>query len=100
MTTRKTGDHQDDLPLASISTHTLFPGRQTLYTHEVARVLSCTERHVINLIEEFELTGGDRGMKGFSIARGADGKVPRGCWRVAVSDFDSYVATHRTSHTL
>ena len=89
---------QDELPLSSIRPHVLFPGRTTLYIHEVARALSCDERHVIALIEEYEDTGGASGLKGFSIASGlasagvAKGnKTPRACWRVAVSDFDAYL---------
>lgn len=90
---------QDELPLASVNPALVFEGRHTLYVREVARVLRCDEDHVINLIHEFEHTAGERGLKGFSIARGADGKVPRACWRIAASDFRAFIEARATSHT-
>jgi hypothetical protein len=92
----------DELPLSSVRPHALFPGRATLYVREVARALGCTERHVIDLIEEYEQTGGKGGLKGFSIANGLAGaagnKTSRSCWRVAVSDFDAFLKSKATSH--
>lgn len=87
---------QEELPLASVVQ--TFEGRQTLHVHEVARVLRCHPDHVVNLIREFEETGGERGLKGFSIARGADGRTPRACWRIAASDFLAFIEKRATSH--
>ena len=99
--TRRDEAPQDELPLkAGLEPHALFPGRVTLYVFEVAEVLRCTDQHVINLILDYEATGGAMGMKGVSIARNlAPGaKPPRGCWRVTVADFDTYCARLRESH--
>lgn len=104
---RPTDSRQAELPLSSIRPHVLFPGRTTLYIHEVARALSCDERHVVALIEEYEDTGGQSGLKGFSIASGLrsagvarGNKTPRNCWRVAVSDFDAFLQTKAKPQTL
>jgi hypothetical protein len=96
-------DPQGELPLSSVDAHRVFGGRTALWLHEVASVLSCTERHVINLIVEFELTGGASGLKGFSIGRAGHKpttllQTPRNCWRVAVSDYDAFIARRRDSH--
>jgi hypothetical protein len=105
---------QEDLLLSSVRPHEKYQYRSSLRLAEVARDLECTERHVINLLEEFELSGGQSGLKGFSIAREVTPpkdaeseaeirerlrKVPRGCWRVAVSDFDAFIAKRAASHT-
>lgn len=96
---------QDDLPLASLRAHAIFPGRNVLKVAEVATALRCDERHVVALLEEWEDTGGRSGLKGFSIASGlkAHGvtrgnKTPRACWRIALSDFDAFVKTKAASH--
>ncbi len=96
----KPAPQQDELPLSSVRPHDRYPGRTTLYVAEIARDLTCTEAHVINLIEEYELTGGESGLKGFSIARelAPGAKVPRGCWRVALSDFDAFISKRAASH--
>lgn len=98
-------DDGDELPLYSLRPHVLFPGRVTLYLHEVARALTCTVRHVIDLIEEYESTGGASGLKGTDIASGlkteknpAGNETPRRCWRVAVSDYDAFVTKRANSH--
>lgn len=106
--TKPRDPRQEELALStlgSLDSRSLFPGRTTLYIREVAAALRCTEPHVINLIETFELTAGAQGLKGFDISCGRSrdaqtGKVPRSCWRVAVSDFDAFLAKPRTSHTL
>lgn len=90
---------QGELALSSIRAHEIFPGRSTLYVCEIATVLRCTIQHVINLINEYEETGGTGGMKGFSIHSVKEGqKTPRSWWRVAVSDFDAFVQKRATSH--
>lgn len=95
----------DELPLSSVRAHSVFPGRETLYLSEVAKVLSCSFNHVVNLIEEFEDTGGTSGLKGFSIACAArslkhpnGNKTPRNTWRVAVTDYDAFVRRRAESH--
>ena len=93
-----------EAPLSSVESHRLFGARTALYPHEIARVLNCTERHVLNLIMDFELTAGASGLKGFSIGRATRSssllKTPRSCWRVAVSDYDAFIARRRDSHQL
>lgn len=42
---------QDEFPFASLD----FPGRTTLYLHEVAERLGVSSRHVADLIEEGQL---------------------------------------------
>lgn len=97
-------DPETEAPLLSIESHRLFGERTTLHLHEVARVLSCSERHVMHLIMDYELTAGATGLKGFSIGRAGQPspllKSPRKCWRVAVSDYDAFVASRRDSHQI
>lgn len=120
MTPRGAKQHdprQEELALStlgSINVGSIFVGRVSIRISEVAKLLSCDEKHVVNLIEEFELTGGTSGMKGFSIGRqfipraAGEGDtslrarfraVPRSCWRVATSDLDAFLDKRRTSHT-
>lgn len=42
---------QDDLPLSSVLSHDLFPGRRVLTIQEVAKAWAVDEQHVRNLIE-------------------------------------------------
>lgn len=74
---------QDELPLASVLSHAVFPGRTVLYVHEVAEALACTIQHVIDLIDEGRL-------RAINIA-GAGNKTNRSCWRVPVSAFDAFI---------
>lgn len=69
--------------------HDLFPGRASLYVHEVARALRASEPRIVGLLEEYEATGGASGMKGTNIANRS--KSGRKCWRIAAIDFDAFV---------
>jgi hypothetical protein len=95
---------QDDLPLQSLRTHPAFGTRNCLRLHEVQQIIGAdSHQHVVNLIQEFEDTGGKHGLKGFSIGRdslrGPDGKrTPRNCWRVAVSDLEAWLSAKAKSH--
>lgn len=96
MKTRKADPSQEELPLRcdplrSVRARELFVGRDTLYLHEVARVLRCTERHVIDLIEEYESTGGKSGLKGLNIANRNGNASGRKCYRVPVSALDLFI---------
>lgn len=96
---------QEELPLSSVRPHAAFPGRTSLYLGEVARHLQITERQLIDLIEEYEATGGASGIKGFSIANAVrsaaypqGNKTARNAWRIAVSDLDAFIQRKAASH--
>lgn len=74
--------HQDELPLSSIKAHVLFPGRTSLYPHEVAKALSMTTAAVIDLCEE-------GAIEAVNIA-GKNNKSDRKFWRIPVSGYDKY----------
>lgn len=101
---KSTAALHDELPLSSLLKHPLFGTRACLRLAEVQSLLGANSlNHVINLIQEFEDTGGQHGLKGFSIGRdslrGPDGKrTPRNCWRVAVSDLDAFLRRRAESH--
>ncbi len=96
---------QEELPLAGLIDHPDFAFAATLRTEQVAKLLACSPPHVCDLIWEFELTGGESGLKGFSIGNGQqtlkhkDGNLTkRNTWRVAVSDLKAFLAKKQTSH--
>ncbi len=77
-----------ELALSSMKAHRLFPGRTSLYVHEVADALEISIPQVISLINEelliaIEITG-----KG--------NKTSREHWRIPVGEFDAYVERRRS----
>ena len=74
---------QDELPLSSVRPHVKFPGRTTLYVHEIASALQITGRHVLDLISEGKI-------QAVNIA-GKNNATAREFWRVPVSEYDRYL---------
>ena len=89
---------QDELPLASVLSHAVFPGRSTLYVSEVAKALSIEPRQVIDLIlcgdiEAVSISATREGSaKNSTQMDGAErARVPRTHWRVTVSGYDFFL---------
>ena len=99
MTPSRPDPKQDDLALSSVAPSLLFPGRVTLYVHEVARTLSITERQVIDLLEEHRDTGGDSGLAGINIGNG-NTKSKRNSWRIPVSALAAFIQARKTTAPL
>lgn len=76
------------LPLDSVSSHKIFPGRTSLYVHEVARALHISVPQVISLINEGLLVAVE--------VTGRGNKTSREHWRVPVSALDAYVEARRS----
>ena len=88
---------QDELPLASVRSHSLFPGRSLLTVAEVAQAWGVSIQHVINLIEVGDLAAIDiRTSK--PVAPGTTHKMARAHYRVPVSEYDKFV-TNRDTRT-
>lgn len=86
---------QEELALSSVRAHALFPGRTTLYVHEVVRALSLSENQVIDLIESGDLAAVNI-ASGLQSAGNPNGsKTPRKYWRIPVSAFDAFVAQRK-----
>jgi hypothetical protein len=85
---------QEELPLSSVASHRLFPGRITLYVHEVARALGITENQVIVHIEALDLEAIDISRS----SRLAGAKTPRTHWRIPVSAYDAFIEKRRASN--
>lgn len=79
--------HQDELPLFSVLSHNRFPGRSSLYVHEVAAALEITVPHVISLINE--------GLLDAVEVTGKGNKTSREHWRIPVSAYDDYLRRRR-----
>ena len=89
---------QAELPLSSVLSHAVFPGRSTLYVSEVAKALSIESRQVLDLI-----LFGDLEAVSISASRKDGAKnstqmerverllVPRTHWRVTVSGYDAFL---------
>ena len=56
-----------------------FPGRTTLYAHEVAAKLGCSERHVFDLIDEGRIDALNLTGAGNRTARRSI-RIPREAW--------------------
>lgn len=80
--------HQEELPLSSMKAHKLFPGRTSLYVHEVADALEISVPQTISLINEGLLVAIEITGKG--------NKSSREHWRVPVGEFDRYVEARRS----
>ncbi len=99
----KPDPRQDELALSSVASHSLFPGRSTLYVSEVARALSITPQQVIDLI----VCGPDLVGINISANRGGGkpssemsaeerGGVPRNHWRIPVSAYDAFLQKRKS----
>ena len=75
---------QEELPLFSVLAHDVFPGRNALLCHEVARVTRTTARHIRNLCADGTLEGA------FSIS-GDKNESKVGYWRIPVSAYDAWL---------
>lgn len=85
-------------PLESLLSKNRFPNRSSLRIHEVADALQLTFGHVANLVQEYRDTGGESGLPALNLSTGngsqtGTGRNPtgRGCWRIAVSDYDKFL---------
>ena len=74
--------------LSSMRAHRLFPGRTSLYCHEVAKALEITVPQVISLINEGLLVAVE--------VTGRGNKSSREHWRIPVGCFDDYVERRRS----
>jgi hypothetical protein len=85
---------QDELPLDSIKSHAVFPGRVTLYVREVAAKLQVTEQHVINLIEGGRLHAVNiaKDIKGGTTK---SGRTKAEFWRIPVASYDAFIDASR-----
>lgn len=83
---------RERLAPSSFASHTLFPGRTTLYVSEVAKALTMTMQQVVDLIHGGQLLAVDisSGLKSSSNPRG--NKTARSYWRIPVSAFDEFIA--------
>lgn len=72
-----------DLPLASVLSHSRFPGRSMLGVPEVAKALAIDEKHLIDLITE--------GLIDAVEVTGKGNKSSREHWRIPVSAYDDYI---------
>ncbi len=81
--TARNGDPQQEQALATVLSHKVFPGRNSLYVHEVANGLQITVPHVISLIQE--------GLLDAVEVTGRGNKTAREHWRVPVSAYDAYI---------
>ena len=79
-----TPNTQDELPLFSVLAHEVFPGRCSLYCHEVARATRTTPRHIRDLCAEGTIAGA------FSISGDANERNV-GYWRIPVSAYDAWI---------
>lgn len=79
---------QEELPLACMKAHRLFPGRTSLYVHEVADALEISIPQTISLINEGLLVAIEITGKG--------NKSSREHWRIPVGEFDAYVERRRS----
>lgn len=80
---------QEELALSSIASHSLFPGRSSLYIGEVAKALSMSDDQVIALIEEGEIHAINIASEG--------SKSKRKYYRVPVSAFDAFTRKRKSS---
>ncbi len=78
-------------PFSSFLSAALFPGRTSLYAHEVAKALRVSARHIVNLIVEGEIGARDIGS----------GKVTsQGRYRVGVDALDDFIRRRASSELL
>lgn len=79
---------QDHVPLSAMQAHRLFPGRTSLYVHEVAAALEISVPHALSLILEDQI-------KAIEIT-GKGNKTSREHWRVPVAEFDRFIEARRS----
>jgi hypothetical protein len=78
---------QEELPLMSIASHKLFPGRTSLYVSEVARALHISCLQVRNLIEEGKIKGVNIAGKNTTLAK---------YWRIPVAAYDAFIKENQS----
>jgi hypothetical protein len=79
-------------PLAGVLSSKLFPGRTTLFVHEVAKALSISAPQVIDLIAE--------GLLSAIEITGAGNKSRRQHWRIPASAYDEYLQRRNNQREL
>jgi hypothetical protein len=84
---------QDELPLESVLSHTIFPGRSALTLGEVAKALGCHTDHLLNLIDCGRITALDIST-GREVTAGTS-RQHRRCLRIPVSAYDAFVKSSR-----
>jgi hypothetical protein len=90
-------DQQVELPLSSVMSHAVFPGRRSLLVAEIAETLRCTEQHVLNLCELGNLIAIDiRTGREAKPSEYAKSRSARRCLRIPVSSYDAFVQTRTT----
>lgn len=97
MNRAKPDPKQEELPLSSVASHQVFPGRTTLYVIEVARVLGMVENQVLDLIESGELEAINIASGLRSDANPSGSKTPRRYWRIPVSAYDAFIDRRRNA---
>lgn len=88
--------HQDELPLKSVLSHALFPGRVLLAVPEVAHALGCVKQHIYTLIESGQITAIDIGNK-CEVQPGQINPKRRPYYRIPVAAFDSFIKSRSTT---
>ncbi len=73
--------------LSSVLSRHVFPGRNTVYVHEVANTLRISVPQVISLINE--------GLLDAVQITGRGNKTTREHWRIPVSAYDEYIRRRR-----
>lgn len=84
---------QDELPLSSVLSHAIFPGRSVLTLREVAHALRCHPDHLLKLIDTGRIVALDIST-GRPIKPG-HAREHRRCLRVPVSSYDQFVKESR-----
>lgn len=94
MTRQAANPLQDELPLDSIKSHAVFPGRLNLYVAEVASKLQVTNQHILNLIEAGEIDAINiaKDIKGGTTK---SGRTKSEFWRIPVAAYDALIEARR-----
>lgn len=94
---RKITPGQDELPLTSVLSHSLFPGRAMLTVAEIANACGVDKQHITNLIEVGDLVAIDlRTSKPAKPSElKAEHKSVRQWLRVPVSSYDAFINSRK-----
>lgn len=96
---------QDELALASVAVHTIYPGRRTIRIAEFAHDFSITEQQVIDLIVCGDLMGvnisaardlAGGGLPSTEMTREQRRSVRRVHWRIPLSSYDKFVQERKS----
>lgn len=74
---------------AGFSAAELFPNRKLMYVHEIARVLSLSRRHVVDLCLEGEIEGTELAA--------TPKRTAEAHWRISSAAFDEFIASRLSS---